>query len=232
MKTETRRLLKGLIEKYDHVMQVMEHDAAKSMKEDGRAYGGFVRVAKGKIQEFICDELVRIAWDVELGKDAKRLAINSNKIRIPIKPEYVRAIRDREIKDYILSNIQRYHYGLYVDKHVFIDGKMILGIECKAYTKNDLMKQILVDFDLLKTQMPNLLCYLFQLEGNPGGNNTASATALMSYFPNVDLNVITLFNSAKIKPADEYKFPKALTVEKLEKMLAVLVSAFQQARRN
>ena len=122
-------------------MQVMEHDAAKSMKEDGRAYGGYVRSTKGKMQEFISDELVHIAWDVELGKDAKRLSVNSEKIRIPIRLEYVQTIRNRAIKDYILSNIQRYYYGLSVDKHVFIDGKMILGVECKAYTENAMINE-------------------------------------------------------------------------------------------
>ena len=106
--------------------KVMEHGAAKAVKEDGRAYGGFVRAAKGKLQEYITEELVNIAWAVELAKDSKKLSINSDKIRIPIRLEYVEAIRNRAVKDYILANIQRYYYGLSVDKHVFIDGKMIL----------------------------------------------------------------------------------------------------------
>jgi hypothetical protein len=140
------------------------------------------------------------------------------------------------VKDYILANVQRYYYGLSVDKHVFIDGNMILGIECKAYTENAMIKRILVDFHLLKTRVPNLLCYLFQLESQLGGDysseiknpkGSAPVTTLMSHFPNVDLNIVTLFNGAKAKPADEYKFPKELTVERLEKTLAVLVSALK-----
>jgi hypothetical protein len=121
MKTETRRRLDDLIETYHRTTEVMEHGAAKAVKEDGRAYGGFVRAAKGKLQEYISNDLIHIAWNVELAKDPKRLSVNSNKIRIPIKVEYVKTIRNREVKDYILSNIQRYHYGLSVDKHVFID---------------------------------------------------------------------------------------------------------------
>ncbi len=241
MKTETRRLLKGLIEKYDHVMQVMEHDAAKSMKEDGRAYGGFVRAAKGKIQEFISDELIHIAWDVELGKDKNRLAINSDKIRIPIKLEYVRAIRDREIKDYILSNIQRYYYGLSVDKHVFIDGKMILGIECKAYTENAMIKRILVDFHLLKTKVPNLRCYLFQLESQLGGDysvqikkpkGSTQTHSIMSYFGDVDLRIVTLLSGDRKvdQPINKAKFFKPLTVERLEVAVNSIIEGFRECK--
>ena len=212
----------------------MEHGAAKAVKEDGRAYGGFVRAAKGKLQEYISNDLIHIAWNVELGKDPKRLSVNSNKIRIPIKVDYVDAIRNREVKNYILSNIERYHYGLSVDKHVFIDGKMILGIECKAYTENAMIKRILVDFHLLKTKVPNLICYLFQLESQLGGdyssefkNQRASApvTTLMSHFPNVDLKTITLFSP--VKRINEHRFPRELTVDKLEKAMMVFVSVFQ-----
>jgi hypothetical protein len=187
------------------------------------------------LQEFISNDLIHIAWNVELAKDPKRPAVNSNKIRIPIKLEYVKTIRDKAIKDYILSNIQRYYYGLSVDKHIFIDGKMILGIECKAYTENAMIKRILVDFHLLKTKVPNLICYLFQLESQLGGDYSSTAknpkgsapvTALMSHFPNVDLNIVTLFPPRK--KIDEYHFPRELTVEKLERALTVLVSIFQK----
>lgn len=61
------------------VMQVMEGNAAKSIEEDGRAYGGFIRMAKGKLQEDITESLVNIAWIDELGFDSNRLNINSKK---------------------------------------------------------------------------------------------------------------------------------------------------------
>ena len=212
----------------------MEHGAAKAVQEDGRAYGGFIRATKGKLQEYISNDLIHIAWNVELAKDQKRLSVNSNKIRIPIKVEYVETIRNREVKKYILSNIERYHYGLSVDKHVFIDGKMILGVECKAYTENAMIKRILVDFHLLKTKVPNLICYLFQLESQLGGDyssavknpkGSAPTHTLMSYFPNVNLKIVTLFPSSK--QIDEHHFPRELTVEKLEKALMVFVSHFK-----
>jgi hypothetical protein len=234
MKTETKRQLKDLIKTYDCFTEVMEHDSAKLVKEDRRAYGGFIRSAKGKLQEYITNELVHIAWNAELAKDSKRLSVNSNKIRIPIKLEYVETIRNRAIKDYVLANIQRFYYGLSVDKHVFIDEKMILGIECKAYTENAMIKRILVDFQLLKTKMPDLFCCLFQLESQLGWDYSSeashakanpSATALMSYFPNVALKVVTVF--PPVKQIDECRFPKELTIEKLEKALMFFVSNFQ-----
>jgi hypothetical protein len=241
MKRQTRKRLKDLIEKYDHNTEVMEHDAAKSVKEDGRAYGGFVRAAKGKLQEYISNELVHIAWNVELAKDSQRLAVNSDKIRIPIKPEYIQTIRNRAIKDYILSNIPRYYYGLSVDKHIFIDGRMILGIECKAYTENAMLKRILVDFHLLKTKVPNLLCYLFQLESQLGGDYSSEIKnpkgsypthTLMSYFSGLDLRVITLLpGERKVdQPINKAKHFKVLTIDRLEVAVESVIEGFRECK--
>jgi hypothetical protein len=241
MKSQTRKRLDDLIETYHRTTEVMEHGAAKAMKEDGRAYGGFIRATKGKLQEYISNDLVHIAWTVELAKDPKRLSINSDKIRIPLKLEYVQTIRDRAIKDYILSNIQRYYYGLSVDKHVFIDGKMILGIECKAYTENAMIKRILVDFHLLKTKVPNLLCYLFQLESQLGGDyssevknpkGSAPTHTLMSYFSDVDLRVITLLSGERKvdQPINKKKHFKMLTIDRLEVAVESIIDGFRACK--
>lgn len=241
MKKETRRRLNDLIETYDRNTKVMEYDAAKSVKEDGRAYGGFVRSAKGKLQEYISNELIHIAWNTELAQDSKRLSVNSNKIRIPIKLEYVETIRNRAVKDYILANIQRYYYGLSVDKHVFIDGKMILGIECKAYTENAMIKRILVDFHLLKTKMPNLLCYLFQLESQLSGDYSSEVRnpkgsspthTLMSYFSDVDLRVITLLSDDRkvYQPINKEKHFKTLTIDRLEVAVESVIDGFRECK--
>ncbi|MCX6895906.1 MAG: restriction endonuclease [Verrucomicrobia bacterium] len=241
MKPQTRRRLNDLIETYQRTTEVMEHGAAKAVKEDGRAYGGFIRATKGKLQEFISNDLVQVAWNVELAKDPKRLSINSDKIRIPIKPEYIQTIRNRAIKDYILTNIPRYYYGLSVDKHVFIDGKMLLGIECKAYTENAMLKRILVDFHLLKTKVPNLLCYLFQLESQLGGDYSSEINnpkgsypthTLMSYFPGLDLRVITLLpGERKVdQPINKAKHFKALTIDRLEVAVESIIEGFCECK--
>lgn len=239
MKPATTKRLKDLIETYDRVLRVMEHDAAKAVKQDSRAYGGFVRSAKGKMQEYICEELVHIAWGVELAKQPNRLAINSEKIRIPIQMEYVRQVKDKAVREYILSNIRKYFYGLSVDKHVFVDGKLVIGIECKAYTENAMIKRILVDFHLLKTKAPEMLCYLFQLESQLGGDysvvddkpkGSPPTHTLMSYFDDVELRVVTLLSGERKvdKPINKLKYFKPLSIQRLEAAVDILVAGFRE----
>jgi hypothetical protein len=241
MKTGTRRRLNDLVETYARTTSVMEHGAAKAIKEEGRAYGGVIRAAKGQLQEFITDELVQIAWNIELKKDPKRLTINSEKIPIPIKLEYVEKISDTSIKDYILSNMKRYYYGLSVDKHIFIDKNFVIGIECKAYAELAMFKRILVDFRLLKTVYPNLFCYLFQLENMLGGDysteiqlpkGSCSAHTVMSYFSDVDLKIITLLSGErKVKqPIHKPEFFKALTIDRLEVAIEAILDGFGKCK--
>jgi hypothetical protein len=241
MKKETNRRLQCLIETYNQVMTVMEHDADRSNRTDTRAYGGIIRAAKGKLQEYISAELIKIAWEVELGMPANRLEINSNKIRIPIQTEYVHKIKDRTVRDYIALNIKRYCYGLSVDKHVFIDGRFVLGIECKAYTENAMIKRILVDFHLLKIKAPNLLCFLFQLESQLGGDysevshqpkGSLPTHTLMSYFTDVDLRVITLLSGERKvdRPINKAQFFKPISQDRLEIAASVLVEGFQECK--
>lgn len=241
MKPETIKRLKDLIETYDRVMRVMEHDAAKAVREDSRAYGGFVRAAKGKMQEYITEELIRICWSVELGRLSEKLTINSEKIRIPIQMEYVKQIRERAVRDYILENIRKYYYGLSVDKHVFIGGKLVLGIECKAYTENAMIKRILVDFQLLRTRAPDMLCYLLQRESQLGGDYSVVASnpkgsppthTLMSYFSDVELRVVTLLpGERKVdRPINKMEFFKPLTLDRLEVAVDVLSDGFRECK--
>lgn len=227
MRKETIQDLQKLANKYEHVMEVMEHDAAKSMRDDNRAYGGFVRAAKGKIQEFITERLIRIAWDTELKAAPERLTINSEKIRIPIQKNYVNSLKNKEVQNYITSNFTKYSYGLSVDKHAFVDKKFVLGAECKAYTENAMLKRILVDFFLLKTKFPTLKCYLFQLESQLGGDYSKAESnpmgsypthTIMSYFDSVELNIITLLaGERKVnRPINKPDFFKPLTVDHLQ----------------
>lgn len=155
-----------IINTYNSVVKVVDKDAKE---QDGRAYGGMIRALKGKLQEHITEELIKVAWR-ELCGNTSRLEINSRKIPIPIRDEYIDNLKIKEVKDYIKAHKQEYVYGLSVDKHVFIDGKFVMGIECKAYAENAMLKRILVDFHLLKTRYPHLACCLFQLESQLGGD--------------------------------------------------------------
>jgi len=101
-----------------------------------------------------------------------------------------------------------------------VDGDLVLGVECKAYTENAMLKRILVDFTMLKTLYPDLVCCLLQLESQLGGSysdpladpqyGSPRSHTLMSYFPDVTLNVITLLEGERkvkepIHDADHFK---------------------------
>jgi len=238
MKLETKKQLKGIINTYNRVMKGMEHNAAKSVRDNARAYGGIIRAEKGKIQEYISEALIHIAWVTELSKSEDRIEINSKKIRIPLKLEYVKGIHDNNVRKYVLSNMGIYYYGLSVDKHVFIDKNFVMGVECKAYAENAMLKKILTDFSLLKTKFPDLTCFLFQLESMLGGDykdvrrspmGSKPTHAIMSYFCNVDLRIVTLLQGERhpLRPINKAKFFKPITMESLELAIEALVDGFR-----
>ena len=240
MKTNAEISLKDLIAKYDSVMRVMEHNAAKAISEDHRAYGGYIRMAKGQIQEFITERLMEVAWVDEMEMPKSRIHINSSKISIPIRRSYAEKLKDSFAREYILNNIEDFAYGLSVDKHLFVDGKFVLGIECKAYTENAMIKRILVDFHLLKTQYPDLKCMLFQLESQLGGSYSKLTNeppygsypthTLMSYFEDVELKVVTLLQGERKidRPINKAEYFKPLKLENLEPALMAVVESLKE----
>ena len=238
MREETKAALTDLINTYDSVMKVME-TKGKDADEDGlRAYGGVIRSMKGKLQEYITQELIEIAWIKELQQSPSRLEINSDKIPIPLRRSYLDRV-PAYLKKHIESHIEKYCYRLSVDKHAFIDHKFVLGIECKAYTENAMIKRIMVDFMLLKTKYPDLKCYLFQLESQLTGDyselkeNPLGSTAthsIMSYFETVNLNILTLIRGERKvdRPINKPEFFKPLEMASLEKGIAWLVDAMKE----
>jgi len=221
-----RGKLQKIIRDYRTVVKVVDHNARES---DDRAYGGFVRMAKGKLQEHITEQLVRATW-THIGGKAKVLDINASKIAIPIRQSYIDRIKDPAVAAYIRQNIDNYVYRLAVDKHVFINEKFVVGIECKAFAENAMIKRILVDFDLLKTQHPNLSCYLFQLESQLGGDYSAltkpvygshSTHTIQSYF-SCDLHIVTLLAGERNINRPIHKHFKPLKIESLQNAVDIL----------
>ncbi|MFP6256884.1 restriction endonuclease [Helicobacter pylori] len=225
--------IKDIIQVYNSVVKDIDKDA---LEQHDRAYGGVIRSAKGKLLEHISEEIIKIAWQ-NIGAKANRLEINSNKIKIPIKDSYIENIANKQVRAYILERKKDYYYGLSVDKHIFVDNQLVMGIECKAYTENAMLKRILVDFHLLKTLYPNISCYLFQLESQLGGDYSALPETLlgskpthsiMSYFESVNLNIVTLLKGERdinqpihknFKPLDEQILNK--TIKLMENELRV-----------
>lgn len=76
--------IEELINDYNSVVKVVDKNAAE---DEDRAYGGVIRSVKGKLQEHITEEIIRIAWN-NLKGDMNRLEINSKKIKLPIKENY------------------------------------------------------------------------------------------------------------------------------------------------
>lgn len=226
MKDATAEQLKSLIISYETTL-----DAIKQKIKDNpdRKAAGIIRSEKGALVERMTKNLIEIAWlDLELEKS--RLGFEKEKVRIPIKPEYIEKLKNREIAEWIKKNIHDFYYKSQVDIHVNVDQKFVLGVECKAYSENAMMKRILIDFSLLRQKFPKLECALLQLESQLTGDysqpgksiiyGSKSTHTLLSLF-DVDLHIITLLEGErKVKaPIHELEFGKKLKLELLEKAI-------------
>lgn len=231
MNSNLIRKINELITTYNSIIKVVDKNAGE---EEDRAYGGVVRSVKGKLQEHITEQIINMAWGMLGGKN-ERLSIDSKKQRIPIQKDYIMQIEDSEVKKYILSNVSDYFFGISVDKQVYVDKKLVLGIECKAYTENAMIKRILVDFSLLKTIFPDISCYLFQLESQLGGDycdlreiifGSKPTHTMMSYFPKVKLNIFTFVKGERKvdEPIHKKKYFKPLEKIQIENAVSLLAN--------
>lgn len=182
--------------------------------------------------------MVEIAWH-NLGGDESRLSLERKTIRIPINPAYIDKIKSEEVKAHIKANISDYFYGFKTDIHVSIDENLAMGIECKAYAENAMLKRILVDFTLLKSVFPNAKCALLQLESQLTGDysqplksviyGSPSTHTLLSYF-DVELNIITLLEGERKvdEPIHDPKYYKELKKEALEKGIKTIENLLRE----
>lgn len=226
--------LSEMVEEYNILM-----GSTQSMIQDNpnRRSGGVIRSAKGKYVEEIPPKLVTYAWE-SIGGDISRLDFTKRTQRLPINPEYLASL-DPSVSRYINGNIVDYFYTLKADVHVNIDKKFVVGIECKAYTENAMLKRILVDFQLMRKLNPSLKCVLLQLESQLTGDysnvNTSinygsrSSHTLMSYF-DYPLEIITLLEGERkvdepiheiYKPLTEFALQKA--VNKFQNILTEFI---------
>lgn len=173
----------------------------------GEIRGGRLRSPKGTLVEDIAKIMVETAW-ANLGGKSGRLSFHPSaghkKVRIPLKDGHIPSLPGLTLHEVIKTD--DYYYDVGVDVHVYIDDDFVLGVECKSYAENAMLKRILVDFFLLKTKHPDLKCCLLQLETQLGGSNekpggagiaNRSTYTLMSYFPEVDLNILTLLEGQR-----------------------------------
>ena len=224
--------LGDIVKTYDAVLKVVDQEARE---QSHRAYGGVVRSVKGQLQEYITHSLILTAWR-ELAGESNRIDINSRKIKIPIREQYLSKIDDKRVKNHIQENIDDYYYKLSVDKQVFIDGAFVMGIECKAYTENAMLKRIMVDFDLLRTVYTNISCYLLQLESQLGGDysqlddttyGSTSTHTLMSYF-DTKINILTLLKGERDINGPIHKRYKKLDIHILRRAKDIIKLDLEQ----
>ena len=226
-----------LIRSYNLLVGGIEEEA---QEDEERALGGVVRAAKGKLVEQMAPHIVRLAWS-ECGGDPDRLSIdNVRTYRVPIQRAYV-ANLSKDVRSYINARIESHTYPARVDRHVFIDETFVMGIECKSYAENAMLKRILIDFRLLKSLHNDLICCLLQLESMLGGDysqplterhfGSPSSHTLMSFFPEVELNVPTLLEGERDvrQPIHQAEYFKEMQLDLLDIVitrLAALLAPF------
>jgi len=225
----------GIINHYNDIISNLHQQA--SSNNQGRAYGGFIRAVKGRLVENIAENLVRFGWENRLYRAPDRLSFKHKQYSIPINQNYVDKITDSTIKNIILTNKSSYYYRIKPDIQVYIDDKFRMGIECKAFTENAMLKRILVDFTFLKEYSRDYSadldhCILLQLESQLGGNysnlkekslGSPSTLTLLSYF-GIDLKIITLLEGERKvdKPIHKAEYYKPLTEYSLNKAVRII----------
>ncbi|MCC7519072.1 MAG: restriction endonuclease [Verrucomicrobiae bacterium] len=231
MPTTTPPSVREISKSYDTLVGNVDHDA--KAKED-RAYGGVVRAAKGMLVESMGQHLVRIAWK-ELEGVPKRLSFERTAVRVPLRDLYLDRLEktDPSVARYIRDHRKRYVYPLKTDIHVSVDGRFAMGVECKAYAENAMLKRILIDFWLLRHAHPDLTCVLLQLESQLTGDysdlskslhlGSTTTHTLLSYF-DYDLHILTLLEGERKvdRPIHKRQFYKPLKEEHLAAAVCVL----------
>lgn len=224
--------LNEIISYYNEAVCGMDESAKTAV---GRAYGGVLRSAKGTLVEGIATELVKIAWADVLGQDLRRLKINKKKMPITISEEYIQRPSNEAIRGYLEQNRNQLIYKFGTDVQVFIDDKLVIPIECKAFTENAMIKRILFDAMLMNEATGVKVYYLFQLESQLGGDycqlnevtyGSPATHALLSHVP-IDLKIITLLNGERNikRPIHNPDYFKRLDVTQLRKAVKIFTDA-------
>lgn len=227
---ESAAIRRNLISSYNTVIGGIEEQAAGDTE---RAYGGVIRAAKGRLVEEMARPILELAWR-ESGGAPERLTFGDVKrYRLPINSAYAERL-PAAVKAEIAAKKNRYFYQAQVDVHAFVDQRLALGVECKSYAETAMLKRILVDFNLLKSLHPNLICCLLQLESMLGGDysepvkanavalGSPAAHTLMSYFPEVDLTILTLLEGERKidRPIHNPAYFKELPPARLNQIIA------------
>lgn len=213
----------AIIQAYTNVIKNIDSNA---LHNTDRAYGGIVRAGKGHLVESIAKSMIEIAWCDVLKQDCSRLKMDAKKMPIHIKDKFINNQNNQLVKDYLNNNKNKQIYKFGTDVHVYIDDKLVLPIECKAFTENAMLKRIIFDAMLMKEATGVNKYFLLQLESQLGGDysqlnettyGSPSTNTLLSY-SSVDIEIITLLKGERDikKPIHKIEYFKELEYKQVE----------------
>lgn len=238
MPGEYNQALTQIIAEYTEKMSGAAKRASTVADSTGRKVGGVLRSAKGKLHEWITEALVRAALVHRADISPSRIAIDKKRIRIQVRHTYKPLDADQGFIEMFRSERHRIYFCAAVDKHVWVDGNLICGIECKAYTENSMLKRILLDFQLLRINHPTLVPMVFQLESMLGGDycqckapcfGSESTHTLLSHFPDVPLRIVTLIEGERDIDRPLHEYFKPLRYEHLDRAATRFLEAVNLA---
>ena len=170
--------------------------------------GGQIRGKKGKLTEDLLEAIVSLAWR-EIDGEVNRFNIKKRRVPVPINENYVKNLIPESTRNYVEQNVDEYIFRLELDRVVEIENRLVLAIECKAFTENTMLRRTLRDFELALIANPGLRFCLFQLENALGGDygdpnkseylGSRSTHTLMSHSPTIGLEIITLLDSGYVR---------------------------------
>ena len=214
----------GIVDLYTESVQGIEGAVEDS---PDRASGGVERARKGALVERLARGVIGLAWSEIGGLNASLSTNKGKKIKVTINESYLERLADPELRQSIKNRMGDYTYGVSIDVPVYIEGKLAMAVECKAYTENAMLKRILVDGWLVRNQAPDTDVVLLQLESMLGGDyseifkskmmGSTSTHTLMSYF-DYPLKIITLLEGERKvnRPIHDRKFFKEMSIEAVE----------------
>lgn len=236
--TTVETKLNTLIAAYNKLVKGIDDEAAMS---HDRAYGGIIMAGKGELVESMATHLVQIAWEDVLHQSRTRMEINKKKMPIGINDKYIERISDPRVKEYVKKHRAELVYKFGTDVQVFVDGRLVLPIECKAYSENAMLKRILFDAELMKEAVGTETYYLVQLESQLGGDyselndvtyGSPATHALLSHV-DVELKIITLLKGERKvdKPIHKAEYFKELKMSELKKAVDLFATDLRRFAR-
>lgn len=224
---ERKRRLDEAADYYETNVLKIPIDAEREHElNENKNVAGLIRHNKGNLVEELTKKLVFLACD--------DLKISSDRCCIEKRPVTIKIANTNYIMTRNLKNPDGNTYELEVDNVVLIDGKFVMNIESKSYTEATMLKVVLLNAILVHQHYPDAAFVLLQLENALDGNydvgssesenGNGSGHVVMSVFPEIYLNLLTLLdgNRSSAKPIHKPEYYKAMNKDKLRRAYSVI----------